>query len=168
MAIWMMSYVQWWRTCLIHSGAGSIRFDSGLFENSARFDTVFPGSTRFGLRFSDSSRLGPVRFGSIPCPVPAGPRINRFVSVRPVRFGFLFLPDFGSFGVWLGARSLCARGKIPKRAKGDPQNIRIMYHTILVWRLQSCENTESTQSREQSLNLSSVCFLQIPPRAGRR
>ena len=48
---------------------------------------MFPGSTRFGLRFSDASWLGPVRFGSVPRPVPAGSRIQRFGSVRPVRFG---------------------------------------------------------------------------------
>ena len=81
---------------------GSIRFGSGLFENlSVRFASVrkitFPASTRFGLRFSDASWLGPIRFGSIPRPVPAGSRIKRFGSVRfgsvrSVRFGFLFLP----------------------------------------------------------------------------
>ena len=48
---------------------GSIRLGSGFFENrSVRFGSVrkfsFPGSTRFGLRFSDASWLGPVRFGS--------------------------------------------------------------------------------------------------------
>ena len=85
-----------------NKGAGrnrfvSIRFGSRLFENSSvRFGSVwtiiFPGSTRFGLRFSDASWLGPVRFGSVPRPVPAGSRIKRFGSVRPVRFGFLFLP----------------------------------------------------------------------------
>ena len=49
---------------------------------------------RFGLRFLDASWLGPVRFGSVPRPVPARSRIKRFGSVRfgPVRFGFLFLP----------------------------------------------------------------------------
>ena len=40
------------------------------------------GSTRFGLRFSDVSWLGPIRFGSVPRPVPAGFEIQRFVSVR--------------------------------------------------------------------------------------
>ena len=48
---------------------------------------IFPGSTRFGLRFSDASWLGPVRSGSLPRPVPAGSRINRFGSVRFGRFG---------------------------------------------------------------------------------
>ena len=48
------------------------------------------------MRFSDASWLGLVRFGSVPRPVPrpvpAGSRIKRFGSVRPVWFGFLFLP----------------------------------------------------------------------------
>ena len=71
---------------------GSIRFGSGLFENSSvRFGsvqkTIFPGSTRVGLRFSDASWLGPVRFGSVPHPVPAGSRIKRFGSVWFGRFG---------------------------------------------------------------------------------
>ena len=43
---------------------------------------VLPGSTRFGLRFSDASWLGPVRFGSVPRPIPAGSRIKRFGLVR--------------------------------------------------------------------------------------
>ena len=50
----------------------------------------FPGSTRFGLRFSDASWLHPIRFGSVPRLVPAGS--GRFGSVRPVRFCFLLLP----------------------------------------------------------------------------
>ena len=61
---------------------------------------TFPGSTRFGLRFSDAWWLGPVRFGLFPRPVPAGSRIKRFGSVRfgsvrpirPVRCGFFLLP----------------------------------------------------------------------------
>ena len=36
--------------------------------------------------------LGPIRFGSFPRPVPAGSGIKQFGSVRPVRFGFRFLP----------------------------------------------------------------------------
>ena len=46
------------------------------------------------MRFSDASWLDPVRFGSVPRLVPAGSEIKRFCSagsVRPVRFGFLFL-----------------------------------------------------------------------------
>ena len=71
---------------------GSIRFGSGLFENSSvRFGSVrknrFPGSTRFSLRCSDSLWLGPVRFRVRFRQVP---ELNG--SVRPVRFGFLFLP----------------------------------------------------------------------------
>ena len=52
-----------------------------------------PGSMRFGLCFLDASWLYPVRFVSFPRPVPAGSRIKRFGSVRPVLFGFLLLPD---------------------------------------------------------------------------
>ena len=62
---------------------GAIRFGSGLFENSSvRFGSVrqfmLPGSMRFGLRFSDPSWFGPVRFGSVPRPVPAGSGMKRF------------------------------------------------------------------------------------------
>ena len=76
---------------------GSIRLGSVIFEKSLfRFGSVrkydFPGSTRFGLRFLDASWLGPVRLGSVPRPVPAGSRIKCVGSVRPVRFGFSFLP----------------------------------------------------------------------------
>ena len=71
---------------------GSIRFGCGLLNYSSfRFNSVrnmiFPGSTRFGLRFSDASWLGPVRFGSFPRSVPAVFRITRFGSVRLGRFG---------------------------------------------------------------------------------
>ena len=71
---------------------GSLRFGSGLFENSSvRFGSVrtviFPASKRFDLRFSDASWLGPVGFGSVPCPVPTGYIIKRFASVRFGRFG---------------------------------------------------------------------------------
>ena len=64
---------------------GSIRFGSRLFKID-RFGSVrkciFPGSTQFGLRFSDTPWLAPVRFGSVPRPVPAGSGIKRFGSVR--------------------------------------------------------------------------------------
>ena len=54
---------------------------------------MFPGSTPVRPAFfSDESWLGPVRFGSFPRPVPAGSRVKRFGSVRPIRFGLLFLP----------------------------------------------------------------------------
>ena len=43
---------------------------------------MFPGSTRFGLHFSDSPWLGPVRFDSVPRPVPAGSGIEWFGAVR--------------------------------------------------------------------------------------
>ena len=65
-------------------------------KDTVRFGSVrnlcFPGSTRFGLRFSDTPWIGPVRFGSVPRPVPAGSGIKRFGSVRPIRFDFSFLP----------------------------------------------------------------------------
>ena len=67
-----------------------IRFDSFRFRTfdkfigSVRFgsDKCFPGSMRFGLRFSEASWLGPVRFGSFPRPAPVGSEIKRFGSVR--------------------------------------------------------------------------------------
>ena len=75
-----------------------VRFDSFRFRTflkligSVRFGLVrkimFSGSTRLGPPFLDASWLGPVRFGSVLRPVPAGSRIStvRFGSVRPVRF----------------------------------------------------------------------------------
>ena len=47
---------------------------------------MFAGSTQFGLRFSDASWLGPLRFGPVPRPVPAGSRIKRFGSAGSFRF----------------------------------------------------------------------------------
>ena len=73
----------------VRNQLGSTRFGSGLFENSSvrfRSEKTFPGSTWFGLRFSEASWLGPVRFGSVPRPVPAGSGINRFGSAASVRF----------------------------------------------------------------------------------
>ena len=79
-------------------------FNTVIVSGSNRFGSVwkfkFLGSIRFGLRYSDASWLGPVRFGWFPRPIPAGSRIKRvgsvrferFGSVRTVRFGFLFLP----------------------------------------------------------------------------
>ena len=54
----------------------------------------FPGPARFGLRFSDASWLGSVRFGSVPRLVPAGSGMKRFGSVWFGRFGSVshFLP----------------------------------------------------------------------------
>ena len=53
------------------------------------------GSVRF-VSVPDFSQMfiGPVRFGSVPRPVPAGSEIKRFGSGRfgRVRFGLLFLP----------------------------------------------------------------------------
>ena len=81
--------------CYYQEGAGSVRFvsvpDFSKFIGLVRFGSVrlgsvrtiwFPGSTRAGLRFSDTSWLGLVRFGSVPRPVPAGSRMKRFGSVR--------------------------------------------------------------------------------------
>ena len=83
---------------MIQEGTGSVRFvsvpdSSTIHRLGSVRERMFPGSMRFGRRFSDATWLGPVRFGSFLCPVPAGSRIKRFGSVRPVRFGFLFLPD---------------------------------------------------------------------------
>ena len=51
-------------------------------KEPVRFGSVrkmfFPGPTRFGLRFSDASWLGPVRCGSFPRTVPAGSGMVRF------------------------------------------------------------------------------------------
>ena len=44
------------------------------------------------MRFSDTPWLCPVRFGAVPRPILAGSGIQRFGSVRPVGFGFSFLP----------------------------------------------------------------------------
>ena len=85
---------------IVQEGTSSVRFVllpdfSKQLTGSVRFgsEKLFPGSTRFGLLFSDASWLGPVRFDSFQHPVPAGFRITRFGSVRPVRFGFLFPPE---------------------------------------------------------------------------
>ena len=77
-------------------GTGSVRFVSVPdFSNTYRFGSVrknnILGSTRFGLRFWDSSWLGLVRFGSFPRPVPAGSEIKRFGSVRFGRVGSFLL-----------------------------------------------------------------------------
>ena len=74
---------------------GSVRFRT-FNKYSVWFSSAihFSGSMRFGLRFSDASWLGPVRFGTVPRPVPTGSGIHRFGSIRfgSVRFGFLFPP----------------------------------------------------------------------------
>ena len=54
---------------------GSVRF--GIFI------------TRFGLCFSDASRLGPVRFGSFPRPVPELNGSVRFGRFGSVSYSFL-------------------------------------------------------------------------------
>ena len=85
---------------------GSVRFGSGLFENSSvRFGSVRFGNFIFPVRRGSAcafwTRGGSIRFGSVPLPrpVPADSRIKRFGSVwfgsvRPVRFGFFFIPEF--------------------------------------------------------------------------
>ena len=114
------SFCRWIAGQRLAQKAGRNRFDSirsgsVLFEYSwVRFGSVrkiiVPGSTRFGLRFTDASRLGPVRFGSFLCPVPSGSGMKRFGSVRfgsvwPVRFGFLLLPE-GCFFADTGSERL--------------------------------------------------------------
>ena len=90
---------------------GSVRFVSVPFSKIHRFGSVRFGSVRFGsVRFgsenyiSRSDAVRPAFFGrvvdwsgSVPRPVPAGPGIHRFGAVRPVRFGFLFLPSLLGF-----------------------------------------------------------------------
>ena len=106
--------------CLLVSGSkrfASIRFGSGLFGNSSvRFGLVRkiknPCSTRFGLRFSDVSWLGPVRFCSVPRLVPAGSRIEWFGSVRFCRFGSVSY----SFLLCPAPRSVLARPEGQPRA----------------------------------------------------
>ena len=74
---------------MVQEGTRSVRFVSvpDFFGNSSvRFGSVwkieFPGSTWFGLRSSDASLLGLVRFR----PVPDGSEIRRFGSVRFGRY----------------------------------------------------------------------------------
>ena len=79
-------------------GTGSVRFVSVPdFSKIHRFGSVCFGYLCFPVRRGSAcvfrTRLGSVRFGSVPRPGPAGSRINRFGSVRPVRFGILFLPE---------------------------------------------------------------------------
>ena len=72
----------------------TVRFDSFRFQTFRKLIGSVPfgseiyvsGSTRFGLRFSDTPWLGPVRFGSVPRPVPACSGIKRFRSAGSVRF----------------------------------------------------------------------------------
>ena len=78
----------------IQEGTGSVRFVSvpDFSEihrfGSVRFGTIiFPGSMRFGLRFSDAWWLGPVRFCSVLRSVPAVSEIQRIGSVRFGRSG---------------------------------------------------------------------------------
>ena len=82
------------KTLTTYSGKEPLRFDSFRFRTFRQLigsfrKITFPGSTRFGLRFSDASWLGLVRFGSFSPPVPAGSRLNgsvRFSSAGSVRF----------------------------------------------------------------------------------
>ena len=68
-------------------GAGSVRFVSVPdFSKINRFGSVRFGSVRFG------NRCFPVRRGSA-CVFRTRRGSVRFGSVRPVRFGFLFLPE---------------------------------------------------------------------------
>ena len=87
-------------TRIVHERTGSVRLVLVPdFSTITRFGSVrrkirFPGSPRFRLRLSDASWLGPFWFGSVPRPVPAGSRIQRFGLVRFGQFGsvyYLFL-----------------------------------------------------------------------------
>ena len=73
---------------------GSIRFGSGLFENSSvRFGSIRFGSEKIifpiwrGSACVFRTRRGSVRFGSVPRPVPAGSRSNQTVRFGSVPFG---------------------------------------------------------------------------------
>ena len=88
-----------WQTEHANTRKQPVRFDSFLFSNFRKnivsvpfgLAIVFSCSMRFGLRFLKASWFGPVRFGSVPRPVPrsvlAGSEITRFGSVRFGRFG---------------------------------------------------------------------------------
>ena len=73
-----------------------VRFDSFLFRNFrkvivlVRFGLAIncPGSTRFGLRFSEESWLGPVRFRVLFRPVP---KLSGSVRFGSVSYSFLLL-----------------------------------------------------------------------------
>ena len=74
---------------------GSVSFEKSLFRFGSVWQLFLSGSMRFGLYFLNASWFGPVRFGSVPRPVPAGSEIKRFGSVRPigsVSYSFLRLP----------------------------------------------------------------------------
>ena len=78
-------------------GTGSVRFVSVPdFSKIVRFGSVRFGNLVFPVRRGSAcgfqTRRGSVRFDSVPRPVPAGFRIIQFGQVRPVRFGFLFIP----------------------------------------------------------------------------
>ena len=84
--------------CMFQEGTGSVRFGSVPdFSIINRLGSVRFGQLFLPVRCGSACVLrtcrGSVRFGSVPCPVPAGSGIHRFGSVRPVRFGFRFLPD---------------------------------------------------------------------------
>ena len=85
--------------------------------------------TRFGLCFSDSSWLGPVRFGSFPRPVPAGSRIKRCGSVRfgrlrSVSYSFLKRAwTTGSHG-WLHVRNSSGPPEVVPGARHPEQGRR--------------------------------------------
>ena len=73
--------------------SGRNRFDSFRFRTFRKWigsaplvNSISPARRRSACVFRTASWLGPVRFGSVPRPVPAGSRIKQFASVRPVRF----------------------------------------------------------------------------------
>ena len=144
---------------------GSIRFGPGLFGSySVWFASVrkllFPGSTRFGLRFSDASWLGPVRFGS---PIPAGSGVKRFCSVRLGRFGsvclslpllwLLLSPASHPRGVHAHVRDrrLCRQRRGPGALSGrhvQPRH-RHLQETETEIRIDEEEEAQEQEGREQ-------------------
>ena len=89
--------------------------------------TIFPGSTRFGLRFSDASWLGSVRFGSVrpvrflisSCTVRA---LCRKVTSAPSRMGMSALYKKGevkwgtpSSHTKISATKICSKGWVAQK-----------------------------------------------------
>ena len=88
------------RMCLFiyQEGTGSVRFVSVPdFPTVNRFGSVRFGKTRFQVRRGSAcvfrTRRSSVRLGSLRFRVRFWPVLELNGSVRPVRFGFLLLPD---------------------------------------------------------------------------
>ena len=115
---------------------GVIRFGSRFVEiSSVRFGSVWFGSVRlvsvFDAVWPAFSGRVVARFGSFPHLFPAGSRVKRFGSVRPVRFGFLFLPVNGQ----MAAAKTAGRGTILATASDKGTIVRV-YDTVSGARLQ--------------------------------